>query len=177
MSPRPDDEAAMAAQVQRAEREGLGVEFARKLVSVDPVPVAAPPSPPTIDYTVDEEMIQFHLGLEHCEPDLLIAHLLINSVIFLNTHWDEKTWPEAARDGIVMLINVNDTFGPYADCERITYDEIERFYRMWRKDPLYAAVAWVMAKRKVRPWQRKAPDERLVALGYDVEALLRGELP
>ena len=128
-----------------------------------------------VDYAITEEEIQF--SLEYKEPEWILAHLLINSVVFLNTNWSEKEWPEEAKRGVVLLVNCNDCFGPYADCERISLDELSTLYRLWRRDPSYGPIAWVMAKRKQATWAHKKIDERMTAKGWDVEALARGELP
>ena len=116
-------------------------------------------------------------ALEIHEPEWLLAHLLLNGVVFLNTHWSEKTWSEDAREGVVILVNCNDCFGPCADCERIKLNEIEALYRLWQRDPIYGPLAWVIARRKEPTWPHKKIDERMAARGWDVQALLRGELP
>jgi len=128
-----------------------------------------------VDYTFTGDVIK--TALEIKEPEWLLAHLLLNDVVFVNTHWSEKTWPEEARDGFIVLVNCNDCFGPYADCERIKYDEIRTLYLLWQRDPMYGPLAWVMAKRKEPTWAHKKIDERMVERGWDVAALLRGELP
>lgn len=78
---------------------------------------------------------------------------------------------------MIILINCNDCFGPYADCERIQLAEIEALYRLWQRDPIYGPLAWVIAKRKERTWGHKKIDARMIARGWDVEALVQGRLP
>ena len=128
-----------------------------------------------VDSTITAEHIA--TSLEIHEPEWLLAHLLLNDVVFLNTHWSEKEWTEEARDGVVLLINCNDCFGPYADCERIKLSEIEALYRLWQRDPIYGPLAWVIAKRKERTWAHKKIDVRMTDRGWDVEALVQGQLP
>jgi len=120
-----------------------------------------------VDATISPEHIK--TALEIREPEWLLAHLLLNDVVFLNTHW--------ARDGVTILVNCNDGFGPYADCERIKLDEIETLYQLWQRDSIYGSLAWVIAKRKERTWAHKKIDDRMTARGWDVEALVRGQLP
>jgi hypothetical protein len=127
-----------------------------------------------IDNTITPAHIETSFSIR--EPEWLLAHLLLNTVVFLNTHWSEKEWPAEAREGVVILINCNDCFGPYADCEPIKLSEIEALYRLWQRDPFYGSLAWVIAKRKERTWPHKKIDERMIARGWDVEALVRGEL-
>jgi hypothetical protein len=117
------------------------------------------------------------IALEFHQPEQLLAHLLLNDVVFLNTHWSEDAWPAEARDGVVILVNCNDCFGPCADCERIKLAEIETLYRLWQRDPIYGPIAWVIARRKERTWSHKKIDERMLERGWDVEALVRGQLP
>ena len=128
-----------------------------------------------VDSTITAECIETALTLH--EPEQLLAHLLINDVVFLNTHWAEKEWSEEARDGVIILINCNDCFGPYADCDRIKLAEIEVLYRLWQRDAIYGPLAWVIAKRKESPWAHKKIDARMAARGWDVETLVRGQLP
>lgn len=116
-------------------------------------------------------------ALEIHEPEWLLAHLLLNNVVFLNTHWAEKAWPAEARDGVILLVNCNDCFGPYADCEAIKLAELETLYRLWQRDSSYGPLAWVIAKRKEPTWAHKKIDERMTPRGWDVEALVRGQLP
>ena len=128
-----------------------------------------------IESTISPECIS--TALEIHEPEWLLAHLLLNNVVFLNTHWSEKEWPEEARDGVVIAVICNDCFGPYADCERIKLEEIEVLYRLWQCDPIYGPLAWVIAKRKERTWAHKKIDERMAARGWNVEDLVSGQLP
>jgi len=128
-----------------------------------------------IERTISPEFIT--VALEIHEPEWLLAHLLLNNVVFLNTHWAEKDWPAEAQDGVILLVNCNDCFGPYADCERIKLEEIEALYRLWQRDPIYGSLAWVIAKRKERTWAHKKIDERMAARGWDFEALVQGQLP
>jgi hypothetical protein len=129
----------------------------------------------TINQAISPECIATVLKLH--EPEWLLAHLLLNDVVFLNTHWSEKEWPAEARDGMIILINCNDCFGPYADCERVKLAEIETLYRLWQRDSNFGPLAWVIAKRKMCTWVHKRIDERMAARGWDVEALVRGQLP
>jgi len=117
------------------------------------------------------------MALEFHQPEWLLAHLLLNDVVFLNTHWSEDAWPAEARDGVIVLVNCNDCFGPCADCERIKLAEIEVLYRLWQRDAIYGPIAWVIARRRERPWAHKKIAERMTERGWDVEALVRGQLP
>lgn len=128
-----------------------------------------------VESTISSDCIA--IALEIHEPEQLLAHLLLNHVVFLNTHWSEETWPAEAREGVIILVICNDCFGPYADCESIKLAEIEELYRLWQRDPIYGSLAWVIAKRKEHTWSHKKIEERMTARGWDVEALVRGQLP
>lgn len=110
------------------------------------------------------------------EADGALAHLLTNSVCFLSNYWIEREWPAEAQTAINVLVICSDTFAyACADCERLPYDQIEPLYRLWRKDPRWGPTAWAVTRRKERPIP---PVVRgLTDAGYDVEALLRAELP
>lgn len=128
-----------------------------------------------IDFCITPEHIQ--ISFEIKEPEYLLAHLLLNNVLFVNTHWTKKDWPQEAQEGVVLLVICNDCFGPYADAESIQLNEIDTFYKLWQRDPIYGPLAWVMSKRKTPTWAHKKIDERMREKGWDIEALIRGELP
>jgi hypothetical protein len=126
-----------------------------------------------IHSTIDADMIA--LELEHGEYEHLLAHLLINEVAFLNTH--NAAFFKGGRDeGISVNVLCSDTFSyACADCERLDYDQIPVLYRLWQKDPTWAGTVWSVARRKERPIAPVA--KRMAERGYDVDALVRGELP
>jgi hypothetical protein len=84
------------------------------------------------------------------EPDYLLAHLIINNIIFCNDGWWFKKEGKGWQDGYTTLhVNCNDFFVPAADAEDITYSEIEDLYRMWEKDPSMGVYQWVAKKRGI----------------------------
>ena len=113
----------------------------------------------------DEEIV-------HREFSLTLAALLIDSVVFLGDNWHR---PAVAGEISVNVI-CSDTFGyACADCETLPYAEIGRLYQLWRRDPRLGSTAWCVARRKERPI---SPVVKMLADGgYDVDALVRGELP
>lgn len=86
------------------------------------------------------------------EDEKALAAMLIEEVVFLNSYWWEKEWPEAARKVISVNVNCNDVFAwGCADAESLPHDQIEPLYRMWRKDPTWGSAVWCMIQRKQMP--------------------------
>lgn len=103
-----------------------------------------------------------------------LAHLLMNEVVFLNSHWwkysrltHERTddgkgyksaprpdarWTEDESKMISVSVNCNDIFAwACADAEELPYEEIENVYRLWRADPNWGAAKWCAIRRKQKP--------------------------
>lgn len=102
-----------------------------------------------IVWNIEDESID----QEDTEIEIMLAHLLINQVIFCNNGWwfakENKSWP---KDYITLHVNCNDVFAwGCADAEDITYSEVPALYKMWRKDPVYGAAIWCIQKRKLMP--------------------------
>jgi len=123
-----------------------------------------------IEYTIKPEDIEWEMSWADTRPDgtrlwpdkpekemqfdeePAVALLLINGVIFLNSHHWEKDWPEKARKSTALLVNCNDVFAwGCADSEEISVDEIESLYRMWKHNAEWGAALWCMIKRREMP--------------------------
>lgn len=77
------------------------------------------------------------------EESAALAHLLINEVVFLNSHWWEKECPEHIQKAISVAVNCNDIFAwACADAEALPYEQIETLYRMWKADPAWGPAKW-----------------------------------
>jgi hypothetical protein len=86
------------------------------------------------------------------ESEPALALLLINKVIFINSHWFEDEWPEEARKTTSLNINCNDLFAwGCADSEECSTKDIKQIYQMWRKDPSEGPSVWCMIRRKEMP--------------------------
>lgn len=109
------------------------------------------------------------------EEEAALAHLLMNEVVFLNSHWWEKEWPEAARKQTSINVNCNDVFAwGCADAESMLHDDIENLYRMWRKDPEWGSAVWCMIRRNQMP--QKPVEKRIRDAGiWDLDSLKLGE--
>lgn len=105
------------------------------------------------------------------EEEKALAHLLINGVVFTNSHWWEDAWPDAAKRTISIIVNCNDVFAwGSADGEELPHAEIENLYRMWRKDPVWGPSIWCIKQRNQMP--QKPVEEAIRKAGiWDLDAL------
>jgi hypothetical protein len=86
------------------------------------------------------------------ERDQALALMLINNVIFTNSHWYEDDWPQRAKDSIGVVVDCSDVFAwGCADGQDLPFDEIENLYRMWRKGPRWGPAVWCMIQRNQMP--------------------------
>lgn len=86
------------------------------------------------------------------EDGKALAVLLAHEVIFLNSHWWEKDWPEAARELVALCVNCNDVFAwGCADAEILKYDDLQDLYDHWLKDRSRGAAVWCCKKRGELP--------------------------
>jgi hypothetical protein len=100
-----------------------------------------------------------------------LAVLLLDEAVFLNSHWWEKSWPEAAQQTASLNVNCNDVFAwGCADAVEATHDDIEAVYRLWVKDPSWGAAIWCIIKRKELP-QKPVADRIRKGGVWDLDAL------
>jgi len=86
------------------------------------------------------------------EEENALAFLLVEGVIFLNTNWSEKDWPQAAQDSTRLLVNCNDIFmWGCADAEEIYQNELNTLWNYYCKDPKWGPSIWCMKKRGMLP--------------------------
>jgi hypothetical protein len=137
----------------------LTVEEATELRDVVAGALTTHPNP-DITWALEHGLIEF--DLEKKERSALVAHLLINDVVWVG-------WPREDVATESLFVSCNDTF-VYAssDLERLRFADIPELYQMWRKDPKWGPTAWCVMKRKERPI--KPVEVRLRERGYDVDA-------
>lgn len=105
---------------------------------------------------------------EEFESDKALAMLLMNDVIFLNSHWWEEDWPERARKQTALCVNCNDVFAwGCADGEGIEYAELEELYRLWLKYPRHGGDLWCVLKRGQMPQSPVAQSMRKAGIDLD----------
>jgi hypothetical protein len=86
------------------------------------------------------------------EEPMALAHLLMNEVVFLNSHWWKHDWPDEAKKVTSINVNCNDVFAwGCADAEPMMHEDIESLYRMWKKDPQWGASVWCILRRNEMP--------------------------
>jgi hypothetical protein len=123
------------------------------------------------------------------EDDKALAHLLMNEVVFLNSHWSkyerltnvrtedgkgyksapraDARWTKAESELIAVYVNCNDVFAwGCADAEDLPHDEIENLYRLWRADPHWGSAKWCAIRRKQQP-QKPVIDAMKAAGSWD----------
>ena len=86
------------------------------------------------------------------EDGRALARLLAAEVVFLNSHWWEKDWPERAQKITSLNVNCNDIFAwGCADAEEIAHDEIQGLYDLWFADRTWGPAKWCAIKRRQQP--------------------------
>lgn len=106
------------------------------------------------------------------EAEQGLALLLLNEMVFLNSHHWEDEWPAEARAAAYLGVNCNDVFAwGCADAEGASYADLEAVYLHWRKDPVWGTAVWCMIKRREMP---QRPVEKYIrdAGIWDLDALV-----
>jgi hypothetical protein len=84
--------------------------------------------------------------------DQMLAILLINEVVFTNTHWWKDEWPPTAKETISLAVGCNDCFiWGCSDAEEISREEIPDVFEHWEKDPSNGPDVWCIKKRNMMP--------------------------
>ena len=105
------------------------------------------------------------------EAEEILALLLAQNIVFLNTHWNKKDWPEDARTSIRILVNCNDTFAwACADAEPVRKDQLLDLWSYVAKDPCYGQIVWCIIQRKQMPQEPMAKAIMKTGL-WDLDAL------
>jgi len=105
------------------------------------------------------------------EENRALSELLHEQVVFLNSYWWEKELPEHIQGSITVSVQCSDVFAwACADAESLPYDQIERLWRMWKKDEHWGAAVWCMLRRKQMP--QKPVEEKIRSAGiWDLDSL------
>lgn len=107
------------------------------------------------------------------EPEMALAHLLMNGVVFLNSHWWHKEADKDLRDTVACFVNCNDVFAwASADGEELPLEKLESLYRLWKANPKWGSDKWCCLQRNEQP--QKPIKEAMQKEGYwdaELEAL------
>lgn len=125
------------------------------------------------------------------EKDKALAHLLLNEVVHLNSHWwkfskmgksvdeggwtteprEDATWTKEESELISVSVGCNDVFAwGCADSEPLPYKDIETLYRMWLKDPGDGHSVWCAIQRNQMPQKPVERDIRKAGI-WDLDKL------
>jgi hypothetical protein len=86
------------------------------------------------------------------DDELAVAYLLMHGVLFVNSAWWEKEWPEKARSIVHLFCNCNDVFAwGCSDAEPVEMDDIRAIYEHYRKDRCWGTAVWACKKRNQMP--------------------------
>jgi hypothetical protein len=109
-----------------------------------------------------EKIINPDLVLEekigYFDEEEAVAQLLRDNILFLNTREYKGTMPvidEAGGRTMVIFMNCNDVFGPCADADDITLEEVPALYKEIIKYPKSGSIRWICFKRNLKPWSKR----------------------
>jgi len=100
----------------------------------------------------------------------ILALLLNNEVIHLNSYHWKTEWPEEARKSTCLGVICSDVFSwGCADSEDISCGELKDLYLMYKDNPSWGPTIWCMIKRREMP---QGPVAKLMReAGVDVDSL------
>ena len=102
----------------------------------------------------------------------MLAEMLLDDVLLMNS----RHWRNEDKQLLWLGVLCSDTFGyACADAEDLPYEEIPNLYALWQKNHVWGPTAWCVRQRKTMPIRPVA--EGLRAHGFDVDTLVRGEMP
>jgi len=90
------------------------------------------------------------------EESMALAHLLMNEILILNTHWWKEEWPEDAQNTFAFAVNTNDTFYRGADAVEVKESELQSLYDHFLIDELYGSTVWAAKKLNLMPLEEIA---------------------
>jgi hypothetical protein len=85
------------------------------------------------------------------DPEAAVLILLSNYILYLDSFWDKRDWPEDAREVATLFVDCSHSFGKPEDKEPVYFNDIEMLYNMWKADPVWGTTVWTAIKRKLMP--------------------------
>lgn|ERR1035437_6318202 len=85
-----------------------------------------------------------------------LADLLKDNIIFPNEReYSSKIFDREYKGKTIVLFAIcNDIFGPAADAEDLTLEELKSLHQLWKEDKKWGSVKWICKKRNLQPWPR-----------------------
>ena len=104
-----------------------------------------------------------------------LAVLLARGVVTTNSRWWREDLAPRDREVACLFVDCSDVFTwACAEAEELPFAQVERLYRMWRRDPAWGAAAWCIMRRATPP--QKPVADRMGAAGlWDLGRLAAGE--
>jgi hypothetical protein len=102
----------------------------------------------------------------------MLIFLLKNEIIFSNSHWWEKSWPEEAKKSIGLYVNCSDVFAwACSEAEGLYYEELKDLYDHCKKDSAFGSAVWCIKRRKASP-QKPVYDAIMKAGIWNLDEIL-----
>lgn len=91
----------------------------------------------TYYYNIDGKLVP--------DEESMAAYLIDEGVLFVNSR-DYKDKMSSGHT-LVLFININDVFGPGADAEDVTYEELPKVYDLYQEKGYQGIIEFVGQKR------------------------------
>jgi hypothetical protein len=116
------------------------------------------------DFMIENEYWFVIDGKRIPNEESMLAKLLDEDVLFCNSRkFVDPFNKEVMEETIVLFLNCNDCFGPGADSDCLTLNDLPGFFSLYEKIEDWATVEFVAKKRKMQP--RKRLKEKMISQG------------
>jgi hypothetical protein len=91
-------------------------------------------------------------GIIDYDPERILAILLLENQVFLNSYYYKSEWTEDAKQTISVNANCSDVFAwACADAEPVMYSELIDLFEHFLKDRVDGVSVWCIKKRNLMP--------------------------
>jgi hypothetical protein len=107
------------------------------------------------------------------EKEVALAILLLENVVFLNSHWwmAAEGWPEAACWRPSLNVDTSDVLAwAVADAYTMDYQDIQEVYEHWERDPVWGTAVWYCKKEGMMPQPLAAKEIRQAGI-WDIDSM------
>ena len=110
-------------------------------------------------------------GVVDYDPEKILAILLLEDQVFLNSHHYMAKWPEDAKQSISVNANCSDVFAwACADAEPVMYSELTDLFEHHLKDRVDGVSVWCIKKRNMMP-QKPYYDAIMASGKWDLDTM------